>query len=158
MGSGTGTRGALAEGGSPGVGPPEKDGRKGHGWPEVAPTPGLLKRVPRWHAALRLNEIGVIVAAVLVFGTFSIVAPAFLTPDSWGGILASASEYGLVATGITLLLVAGEFDLTVGVVFAITPLIAGILVNLGWDPWVAFGMGEPRLSLSAWSTGCSLTS
>jgi simple sugar transport system permease protein len=143
MSTGSGTEVEQGQGGSPGLGPPERGGRPGAGAPRAAPQPVVASRPPRWHAALRLNEIGVIVAAVLVFGVFSLVAPPFLTLDSWGGILSAASEYGLVATGITLLMVSGEFDLTVGVVFALTPLVAGyLLVNLGWEPWLAFGVGE----------------
>jgi ribose/xylose/arabinose/galactoside ABC-type transport system permease subunit len=142
MDTGAGTKVEPAGGGGPGLGPTEQGGRP-RGPREAASKPVAPSGPPRWHAALRLNEIGVIVAAVLVFGVFSIVAPPFLTLDSWGGILSAASEYGLVATGVTLLMVAGEFDLTVGVVFALTPMVAGyLLVNLGWNPWLAFVIGE----------------
>jgi simple sugar transport system permease protein len=142
MDTGTGTTKVGPAKGGGRLGPPGPGGRARPGPPEAGPKVAA-GGPPRWHAALRLNEIGVIVAAVLVFGVFSILDPPFLTLDSWGGILASASEYGLVATGVTLLMVAGEFDLTVGVVFALTPLIAGyLLVNQGWDPWLSFVIGE----------------
>lgn len=55
--------------------------------------------------------------------------PAFLTALNISGMLAYAPELGLVALGMTLLLTAGQFDLSVGSVFGAAPLLVFVLVN-----------------------------
>ena len=53
----------------------------------------------------------------------------FLSPDNLRGILGLIPETGLVAIGVTLLMIAGEFDLSVGSVFALTPMVAAKLME-----------------------------
>ncbi len=60
---------------------------------------------------------------------FWIANPAFLTAVNISGMLAYAPELGLTALGMTLLLTAGQFDLSVGSVFGAIPLLVFALVN-----------------------------
>ena len=43
-------------------------------------------------------------------------------------ILATYPELALVALGITILMISGEFDLSVGSVFAVSPIVTMILI------------------------------
>ena len=67
----------------------------------------------------RHPEFGAFAGTVVVFIGFSITATRFLTPDSFAGILTVASELGIVAAGITFLMISGEFDLSVGSVLGV---------------------------------------
>ena len=49
----------------------------------------------------------------------------------------SASELGLMALGVALLMICGEFDLSVGSVSALGALIAATLYQSGFDPFLA---------------------
>ena len=40
-------------------------------------------------------------------------------------------EMGLVAIGVTILMICGEFDLSVGSVFALMPMSFAIMLNAG---------------------------
>ena len=40
-------------------------------------------------------------------------------------------EMGLVAIGVTLLMICGEFDLSVGSVFALTPMTMAVMLDGG---------------------------
>jgi simple sugar transport system permease protein len=64
-----------------------------------------------------------------------------LAPDNLRGILGILPEVGLVAVGVTLLMICGEFDLSVGSVFAIMPMLAAILMQRDWPFWPAVGVG-----------------
>jgi simple sugar transport system permease protein len=65
----------------------------------------------------------------------------FLGYNTARGILAYLPETAIVAIGVTLLMIAGEFDLSVGSVFALTPMIMAVLMVAGWGFVPAFAAG-----------------
>ena len=60
-------------------------------------------------------EIGALVGAVALFIFFAIVAPVFLSPASLATVLYGASTIGIMAVGVSLLMIGGVFDLSTGV-------------------------------------------
>ena len=68
--------------------------------------------------AKRFHETGVLVALVVMVAVFSLLSEYFLTAHTWGTLLTAATEIGLVALGATMLMTVGEFDLSVGSIFA----------------------------------------
>ncbi len=62
---------------------------------------------------------------------------AFLSLDNMRGILGLLPETALVAVGVTLLMICGEFDLSVGSVFALMPMTMAVLIVGGWPFWLA---------------------
>lgn len=65
----------------------------------------------------------------------------FLSAENFRGVLGILPEVALVATGVTLLMICGEFDLSVGSVFALMPMTAAILMNDGVSFWPAVLLG-----------------
>jgi len=65
----------------------------------------------------------------------------FLSVNNIRGILGLLPETALVALGVTLLMICGEFDLSVGSVFALMPMTMAVLVVGGWPFWLAVGAG-----------------
>ena len=61
----------------------------------------------------------------------------FLSIDNMRSILGILPEAALVAVGVTLLMICGEFDLSVGSVFALMPMTMAVLVVAGWPFWLA---------------------
>lgn len=85
-------------------------------------------------------EAGVaLVIAVLVIG-ISIVNSTFLTETNIFNILRAVSITGIVAVGMTFVMVSGELDLSVGATVAFTA-IAGTMASssLGWPLGLAVG-------------------
>lgn len=77
-----------------------------------------------------LQELGVLVAGLVIATVFALLSPEFLTLASVGSILASAVQFGLVGLGVTMLLIAGEYDLSVASVYSLCPLVmAALWVN-----------------------------
>jgi len=66
----------------------------------------------------------------------------FLSPENLRGVLGLIPETGMVAIGVTLLMIAGEFDLSVGSVFALMPMVAGKLMEgeMAFLPAVLIGL------------------
>jgi simple sugar transport system permease protein len=80
----------------------------------------------------------------------------FLSANNIRGILGILPETALVAVGVTLLMICGEFDLSVGSVFALMPMTMAVLVVGGWPFWIAVlaGLGLCALIgfLNGWIT------
>ena len=54
------------------------------------------------------------------------------------GLTSLAASIGIVAIGVTFLMISGEFDLSVGAVFGLSAVVFGKLVaDAGFDPWLA---------------------
>ena len=87
---------------------------------------------------------GAVVAAVSVFAFFAISADFFLTVAVWSNIGQLSAELGILAVGVTVLMIAGEFDLSVGSVFGFISGIAVILLNTGMP-----AIGAILIALSA---------
>jgi simple sugar transport system permease protein len=62
---------------------------------------------------------------------FTAINPAFLSLMNIGNALTFTVELGLIALAMTLLMTAGEFDLSVGSVFGFAPVVMWTLFNAG---------------------------
>lgn len=85
---------------------------------------------PRTAAARTLSlfavsEVGVLCALVLAVALFSALEPAFLAERNLRAILIIVSFVGIIAVGQIILLVCGEFDLSVGSVAGLAAVVAG---------------------------------
>jgi simple sugar transport system permease protein len=81
-----------------------------------------------------VRELWPLTLLVLLSIVFFLLKPAFLSPMNLGNMLAFIPELGIIALGMTLLLTAGEFDLSVGAVFGFCPVLMFILANEGICP------------------------
>ena len=80
-----------------------------------------------------------LVVAVVLFGA---LVPDLLTLGGLAGVLDVAATLGIGAVAVALLLVAGEFDFSVGVVAAVSALLSALLVTVhGWTTWPALLAG-----------------
>jgi len=94
-------------------------------------TLGLTSRL------LARPEIGALVAAVVIFIFFLIVAPAFRSAPAFFTVLYQASTIGIVAVGVGMLMIGGEFDLSAGVIVTAAGLLnAMFCYQLGINLWV----------------------
>ncbi|TMA85387.1 MAG: ABC transporter permease [Deltaproteobacteria bacterium] len=97
---------------------------------------GALQRI------FGLRDFGVLVAAVLIAVFFSALTPVFLTSYNLFNILRQTAELGIIAMAMTILIVGGEFDLSVGAIYAVTGVVAGVLASrVGVDIWLAAAAG-----------------
>jgi len=82
---------------------------------------------------ITVGEVGVIAALLLIVALFYVLEPAFLSERNVRAILNVVSFVGIIAIGQTILLVAGEFDLSVGSVAGVSAVSAAQLMTaLAW--------------------------
>jgi simple sugar transport system permease protein len=92
---------------------------------------------PLSNRLLARPEIGALVAAVVIGIFFLIVAPAFRSGDSLFTVLYQSSTIGIVAVGVGMLMIGGEFDLSAGVIVTSAGLFNAMLsYELGINLWV----------------------
>jgi simple sugar transport system permease protein len=68
-------------------------------------------------------EFGVVIGIVVIWAFFFIMSSKFLWLSNLGNISTAAAEMGIIAVGMAFLIISGEFDLSVGSVYAITPIV-----------------------------------
>jgi simple sugar transport system permease protein len=101
-------------------------------------TAGDDRVATRSRAALFLGrpEVGALIGAVAIAVLFLAVAPAFRSVDNVGTILYGSSTIGIMAVGVSLLMIGGEFDLSAGVGVTTSGLAAALTAwDLGLNVW-----------------------
>lgn len=88
-------------------------------------TDRLLLRV------LSIKEISSLIMLLVVVLLFYTLSHTFLSRDNIGVILETIPELGIAAVGINILMISGEFDLSVGSVFALAPIVTIMLIDTG---------------------------
>ena len=86
---------------------------------------------------VRVREFGLLAIIALLFLAMSFASPYFLTLANMRAILLSFSIEGIVVIGMTILLIVGGIDLSVGSVVCLSMVIGGTLFLAGLDPWSA---------------------
>ena len=99
-----------------------------------------VRRVGTLRRWLTRPELAAIAGSILVFVFFAVVAgdSGFLTLGGTASYLEVAAQLGIVAVPVSLLMIAGEFDLSVGSMVGAAGMIIAISVTeYGWPLSVA---------------------
>ncbi len=98
------------------------------------------ERVAQW-----LNVAGPLLALIAIYAVFAIIGPdSFRSGGNLQTIFRQTAIVGAAALGMTIIMIAGGIDLSVGSVVALTTVvIAWLLQHAGWpDGWAALaGIG-----------------
>jgi len=92
---------------------------------------------------LRRPEMGAAAGAVVLWLYFAIVAgdSGFLSLGGTASYLEVAAQLGILAAAICLLMIGGEFDLSVGSVIGAAGMVLALLtVEYGWNIWPAIAV------------------
>ncbi|MDR2053683.1 MAG: ABC transporter permease [Treponema sp.] len=88
-----------------------------------------------------LQRFGLLLVIVLLSTIMSIVRPVFLTSGNLVNVLRQVSMNGILAVGLTFVILTGGIDLSVGAIVAVTSVIAGRLMEEGHSIGLAIAMG-----------------
>jgi simple sugar transport system permease protein len=78
-------------------------------------------------------EFGPLVLLVVEIIVFTLMNPRFLSVTNISNLLAFTPELGMIALGMTLLMTAGEFDLSVGSTFGFAAVMMWTFLNSGFS-------------------------
>ena len=99
--------------------------------PKIA-SPARTVGPSAWSRVLAMREMGTLAALVLMVLVIAIAVPQF---RQWGNIVNITRNFsfvGIVALGMTLVILTGGIDLSVGSVWGMTAVLTAFLMSNGW--------------------------
>ena len=100
----------------------------------------LWKDLPQlWRTIIVLILVNLVLAAALAS-----LSGTFLSPRNIENLALRMSEIGMLAIGQTLVIISGGFDLSIGAVMALSPVVTSKLYAMGMPFWLALlgGIGS----------------
>lgn len=91
----------------------------------------MLENIKNKLKTTKVTDFGALIALVLLVVIISIISPQFCSVDNFLSLLRQSSINGLIAFGMTLVILTGGIDLSVGSVLAFTAAIAAKLILMG---------------------------
>jgi ribose transport system permease protein len=95
----------------------------------------MKKGTKNWGAVL--GQYGAFIALALLVVVLSVAAPSFRTASNLMSLLRQASFNGLIAFGMTMVILSDGIDLSVGSVFALSAIICAEMLVAGLPAFVA---------------------
>ncbi|MEL6643386.1 MAG: ABC transporter permease [Pseudomonadota bacterium] len=99
-----------------------------------------VKAIPAWRRALIRPELGGMCGTVIVFVFFLLFAfdSGMFAPQGIMNWTIVSAQFMIIAVGACLLMIAGEFDLSVGSMIGFAGMMIAVFgVVLGWPMWMA---------------------
>ena len=81
------------------------------------------------------------VALILLCVLMAFVAPAFASLDNFYNITRNFAFIGVMALGMTAVIITGGIDLSVGSIMGLVGIVLGLLLEAGWPWYVAVSAG-----------------
>jgi simple sugar transport system permease protein len=116
--------------------------------PTAVPSDERVRRGGTLSKLFSRPEVGALVGVVLVWIFFAVVAHShnFISWATTASILNRAAPLGILAVAVALLMIAGEFDLSIGSIIGFSGMVIMILVSpvsgggYAWALWPAIGL------------------
>ena len=80
----------------------------------------------------RLKAYSVFWALLAIIVITSIIEPDFLNPSNLINIVRQTSINGILAVGMTFVIITGGIDLSVGAIIGITAVVTAMCLQNGW--------------------------
>lgn len=105
-------------------------------------APRLSERGDRWRKML--GELGILGALLVMIAVFGVLRPdTFLTTENLTNVLVQAAPLAAIAFGLTVVLVMGDFDLSVAAMSSLAGAVALYLMTregVDWAPAIAVAL------------------
>jgi len=100
---------------------------------QASATHGERKTFIRSDAIQRVMAFG---ALIMLFLVFSIASPNFRTFDNFNGILIATAVNGVLALGVTFVIITAGIDLSIGTVMTLSAVMTGVFLTYWHVPIV----------------------
>jgi ribose transport system permease protein len=104
---------------------------------KTATRAGAGSRLPRW---LRAREMRILAIVVAVAAILTLATPYFMNPSNLTAVTIGFATDAIIAIAMTIVLITGGFDLSVGSVLALSGVVVGLLLHNGWNMWPAMAV------------------
>jgi D-xylose transport system permease protein len=99
---------------------------------------GLWTRFTRRVREGELGSLPVIIGLIIIWTVFAVSEENFLTAGNLTNLMLQIAGLGIIATGVVMVLLLGEIDLSVGIVSGLAASVMAVLsVKQDWPGWAA---------------------
>ena len=106
--------------------------------PTASPPDDSDQRAPLWGAAALVNYLGLLLVLLVLVALFSLLSDHFFTVQTLATVANQIPDLTVIAVGMTLVLIIGGIDLSVGSVLAFGATVLGVaMVQWHWPVWAA---------------------
>lgn len=97
---------------------------------------GMEMKAPR-KLRINWNDMGIILTLIAMAAFFSTSTNSFLSARNFTNIVRQISVVGICAVGMTMVILTGGIDLSIGSVIGLTSAIAAVMMSGGSPIWLA---------------------
>ena len=132
---------------------PPKSITESHATPKRPNRLGVL-----WRSLLHSREASILIAGILLVIYFQSTAPAFLSWSNIANLVVFAATIAILAAGEVMVIICGEFDLSVGMVYALAPFVMFNAHEAGVPYVLAIVLGMAAGAVVGGKEGCAVES
>ncbi len=85
---------------------------------------------------INFRNYGVIIGFIVLCIIISIASPVFLTTRNILNLLRQSAVVGVLSAGMTMIIISGNFDISVGYICGCAGAITAVLINKGFSFWL----------------------
>lgn len=101
---------------------------------DVTQTPEATRERRSFVAAEATQRLLAFAALIILFIVFSLASPNFLQINNLTGILLATAVNGILALGVTYVIITGGIDLSIGTVMTFSAVMTGVFITMwGWS-------------------------
>lgn len=104
------------------------------------PAASAKPKAPGLAFSKHMNELSLFLAIVVLYIIFASTAPGFISFNNQVNILRDAATIGIAAWAVTLIIIAGEIDVSVGPMVAFISVSLAFLLQWGVPTPIAFAL------------------
>jgi len=106
--------------------------------PAAAPEKAEAGLKRKWKSSTQaIQKAAAFLSLVLMIGFFSIGSPYFMTFDNLMTVILQTSVIGILAIGVTFVIISSGIDLSLGAVLALAGMVIGKAANAGLPVWLS---------------------
>jgi ribose transport system permease protein len=94
-------------------------------------------KLSKWKNSINLTNMAPLIALIILLILSAIASEHFLIPRNLTNVLRQVSYTGIIALGMTFVIIAGGIDLSVGSMLALVGVLVIMLLNYLGDGWMA---------------------
>ena len=113
--------------------------------PEAAPVSpperSITARLASFWAVVPKHQAGLLIALIVIGAVWSIGSPYFLTFSNLRNVAEAQAVYGILAAGLTAVMMGGAVDLSIAGIMALAGMAAAMCAGAGAPGWMAIIVG-----------------
>ncbi len=123
----------------------------------IKPDSNVTQNSAFWSKLKNFKELNLVIIILVIFLIMTFASPYFFAWSNFETILLSFTTTGLLVIGMTVMLIVGGIDISVGFAMCAAMCISGALFLDGWNPWLASVVALAATALVGFLNGFFIT-